>query len=78
MSRSVVQKDGKVRVISGYPEWLSFPDSKIVCECGEHSQTISTAWLVVEFNLPRRTPLRPLAGLPTHVHTSRDKRDAPP
>lgn len=77
MSRRVIQRDGTIIVVTEYPEWLSYPDAVKVCECGEHSQTISTAWLVVEFNLPRRIRLQPLAGLSNHVHTSKDKRDAP-
>ncbi len=46
MSRKVEQPNGKTLTIYDYPEWLFLPDAKKVCECGEHSQTISTAWLV--------------------------------
>lgn len=77
MSRRVTHRDGSVTTLYEYPEWLSLPDARHVCKCGQHSQTISTIWLQVEFAIPPRVPLRPLATLATHVHSQASKRGAP-
>lgn len=59
MSRKIYLDNGKVLTLYNMDEWKNMPDAVHVCECGKHSQTISTAWLVAYLTRPERIPLRP-------------------